>query len=77
MPQGRPYSLGHTSDDMTASNRISEVSSASRARDRRYDQAAVADRDVAEPSPAVKPVAAFAPVTRDGNGSLMSGRGLY
>jgi rare lipoprotein A len=77
MPQGRPYSLGHTSDDMTASNRISEVSSASRARDRRYDQAAVADRDVAESSPAVKPVAAFAPAARDSSGSLMSARGLY
>lgn len=78
MPQGRPYSLGHTSDDMTASNRMSEVSASARVRDRRYSQAvASANSDAAEPGPSVRPVAAFAPPSRDGNVSLMSARGLY
>jgi rare lipoprotein A len=77
MPQGRPYSLGHTAEDMTASNRISEVSS--RIRDRRSNQAvaAASSEDEEQPAPSVKPVAAYAPASRDGISNLMSARGLY
>lgn len=77
MPQGRPYSLGHTAEDTTASNRMSEVSASSRVR--RYSQtvAAATSEDEAEPAPSVKPVAAYAPVSRDGSANLMSARGLY
>jgi rare lipoprotein A len=77
LPQGRPYTLGHTAEDMTGSNRMSEVSS--RVRDRRYNQtvASASSEDAAEAAPSVRPVAAYAPTSRDGSASLMSARGLY
>jgi rare lipoprotein A len=80
LPQGRPYSLGNTAEDVSASNRMSEVSASSRVRGRRLTPAVVAESsedEPAEPAPSAKPVAAYAPASRDGSSSLMSARGLY
>jgi rare lipoprotein A len=79
LPAGRPYTLGNTPEDLTGAG-VSEVSASrsTRAGGRRFEPRAVAaDDDAVETVPAVRPVAGYAPVTRDGSASLMSGRGLY
>lgn len=77
LPSGRPYTLGHTQEDFAAAG-ASDVSASrsARAGGRRFEpsRATSADDDIA---PAMRPVAGYAPVNRDGSVSLMSGRGLY
>lgn len=79
MPAGRPYTLGHTSDDMAAgSSEVSASSRHARAGGRRFERSAPAEAEMAEEIPAAtRPVAAYAPAARDNSISLMSGRGLY
>lgn len=77
LPSGRPYTLGHTVDDMTAgSSEVSASARATRPAGRRFERSAPDNAEVAEDTPAMaRPVAAYAP--RDNTMNLMSGRGLY
>jgi len=74
LPSGRPYTLGHTTADVSAGS--SEVSASARYSGRRFARSAPVETEEADEAPAsVQPVAAYAP---RGNGeNLMSGRGLY
>jgi len=78
MPAGRPYSLGHTREDVAAAG-ASEVSASRAQRGRRIERTIQTEIDeVAEDtSAAQKPVASFASAPRNSNVNLMSGRGLY
>jgi rare lipoprotein A len=77
LPSGRPYTLGHTADDVTAgSSEVSASARTTRPGGRRFERSPPDNAEVAEETPAVaRPVAAYAP--RDNTMSLMSGRGLY
>jgi len=82
MPEGRPYSLGHTSQDLASINATSEMSASSRARpssrDRDVDNArAVSYEYDARYAPGVRPVSAYAPVDPRGPSEVLNGRGLY
>ena len=78
LPSGRPYTLGHTPDDAAAGSSEVSASRNMRAGGRRFDRPAPAETAVADSAPAMtRPVAAYAPATRDNSLSLMSGRGLY
>lgn len=77
LPAGRPYTLGHTADDMAAGSSEVSASSRMRAGGRRFERSAPDNAEVAaDEAPAMRPVAAYAPV-RDNGSNLMSGRGLY
>jgi rare lipoprotein A len=80
MPEGRPYSLGSTSADMTSINATSEMSASSRARSsgRVLDnpRAVSYDDDDRSSAPSA-PAAAFAPIDPQGPSEILSGRGLY
>ena len=80
LPAGRPYTLGNTQDDFAAAG-ASEVSASRAARPggRRFERNAPAEvEEVADEAPArTRPVAAYAPASRDDSRNLMSGRGLY
>ncbi len=78
LPAGRPYTLGHTADDMAAgSSEVSASARNARPGGRRFERRVPDDAEVAEEAPAMTQpaVAAYAP--RDNSISLMSGRGLY
>lgn len=78
LPSGRPYTLGHTTDDMTAgSSEVSASARATRPGGRRFERSAPDNAEVAaeDASAMARPVAAYAP--RDNTMNLMSGRGLY
>jgi rare lipoprotein A len=80
MPDGRPYSLGNTSQDLASINATSEMSASSRARPagRAIENArAVSYENDARYAPAIRPVSAYAPVDPRGPSELLSGRGLY
>lgn len=80
MPEGRPYSLGNTSQDLASINATSEMSASSRARPagRAIENArAVSYESDARYAPAIRPVSAYAPVDPRGPSELLSGRGLY
>ena len=80
MPEGRPYSLGNTSQDLASINATSEMSASSRARPDgrvRENPRAVSYENDARYAPAVRPVSAYAPVDPRGPSELLTGRGLY
>jgi len=80
MPQGRPYTLGHTSADSTSINATSEMSSSSRARSvgRILDNPrAVSYEDDDRYAGGLRPVSAYAPIDPHGPSELLSARGLY
>lgn len=80
MPEGRPYSLGNTSQDLASINATSEMSASSRSRPagRAIENArAVSYEGDARYAPAIRPVSAYAPVDPRGPSELLSGRGLY
>ncbi|MDP1584921.1 MAG: septal ring lytic transglycosylase RlpA family protein [Bradyrhizobium sp.] len=80
MPEGRPYSLGNTSQDLASINATSEMSASSRTRPagRPIENArAVSYESDARYAPAIRPVSAYAPVDPRGPSELLSGRGLY
>ncbi|MDQ8730040.1 septal ring lytic transglycosylase RlpA family protein [Bradyrhizobium sp. LHD-71] len=71
LPEGRPYTLGHTSADVASLGATSAMSAS-----RRHQAGArMAERD--EPMPATRPVSAYAPVRNSFAADPMSGRGLY
>lgn len=80
-PEGRPYTLGHTSMDVASINATSEMSASSRARP--HPQPSDNPRAVSYNTSGdyaarnVSPVTAYAPVDRRGPSELLSGRGLY
>jgi rare lipoprotein A len=75
IPEGRPYTLGHTSADVASIGATSAMSSTRRAQTAAVNEA-YARTDAAhpmnEPAPVTRPVSAYAPVQ-----SGFSGRGLY
>jgi rare lipoprotein A len=76
LPEGRPYSLGHTSADVAS---VGATSSLSASRRPQAAPRAVADYDGGERMPSARPVAAYAPVRAGFTSDTMSssGRGLY
>jgi rare lipoprotein A len=79
MPQGRPYSLGNTSQDMASINATSEMSASARLRPGQpapENPRAVAYDDGSDAAPA-RPVSAYAPADQRAPTELLSGRGIY
>jgi rare lipoprotein A len=72
LPEGRPYTLGHTSADV-ASIGATSVMSASRRRAAPH----MADDDSREAMASPRPVSAYAPVHDGFAAGTLSGRGLY
>jgi rare lipoprotein A len=80
VPQGRPYTLGNTSQDMASINATSEMSASGRVRPGRSapeNPRAVAYEDDASDSGQTRPVTAYAPVDQRAPVELLSGRGIY
>jgi rare lipoprotein A len=80
MPEGRPYSLGNTSQDLASINATSEMSASSRARPAGRaieNPRAVSYENDARYAPGTRPVSAYAPVDPRGPSELLTGRGLY
>jgi rare lipoprotein A len=80
MPEGRPYSLGNTSQDLASVNATSEMSASSRARPAGRaieNPRTVSYENDARYAPGVRPVSAYAPVDPRGPSELLTGRGLY
>jgi rare lipoprotein A len=77
LPAGRPYTLGHTADDVASgSSEVSASARSTRPGGRRFERSVPDDAQIAEDAPGTtRPVAAYAP--RDTGVSLMSARGLY
>ena len=77
LPSSRPYTLGHTADDVaTGSSEVSASARKPKYGGRRFEQSAPVEADAADDVPVTaQPVTAYAP--RDTGASLMSGRGLY
>ena len=80
MPQGRPYTLGNTSQDMASINATSEMSASGRMRSGRRapenPRAVSYEADGGDASQ-TRPVAAYAPVDQRAPSELLSGRGIY
>ena len=80
-PDGRPYTLGHTSMDVASINATSEMSASGRARShpqRRDNPRAVSyDADGNDVANDVRPVASYGSIDPHGPSELLSGRGLY
>jgi rare lipoprotein A len=81
MPDGRPYTLGHTSMDADSINATSEMSASGRVRPhpqmRDKLRAVSYDASNDDATGDVRPVAAYAPIDPRGPSELLSGRGLY
>jgi rare lipoprotein A len=80
MPEGRPYSLGHTSADMASMSATSEMSASSRGRSRARvpeNPHAVSYEEDNRYLPDPGPVSAYAPLDPRGPSELLAGRGLY
>jgi len=80
MPEGRPYSLGNTSQDLASINATSEMSASSRPRSAGRaieNPRAVSYENDGRYAPAVRPATAYAPVDPHGPRELLTGRGLY
>jgi rare lipoprotein A len=80
MPEGRPYSLGHTGSDQASINATSEMSASARSRpgSRIVDNPhAVAYENDPRYAAELRPVSAYAPVDPDGPSEVLAGRGLY
>lgn len=75
IPEGRPYTLGHTSADVASIGATSSMSAS------RRPQAVAANSRAGyvsnETLPAIRPVSAYAPVQRGFPADPISGRGLY
>jgi rare lipoprotein A len=80
VPEGRPYSLGNTSADLTSINATSEISASARrhagGRTLQNPHAVSYENDDLYAS-AVHPVSAYAPIDPRGPSELLTGRGLY
>jgi rare lipoprotein A len=79
VPEGRPYTLGHTSADVASINATSSMSAQRRSQTvaaNSYPRAA-AHYETGETAPGVRPVSAYAPVQRSFAADPISGRGLY
>jgi len=80
MPEGRPYSLGHTSTDLASTAATSEMSASSRRRSAGRvleNRHAVSYEDDDRYAPDVGPLPAYAPINPRGPSELLAGRGLY
>ena len=80
MPQGRPYTLGNTSQDTASINATSEMSASGRIRTARRvpeNPRAVAYEDDGSQTSQAGPVAAYAPPEQRTPVELLSGRGIY
>ena len=80
MPEGRPYSLGNTSQDLASISATSEMSASSRPRPAGRaieNPRAVSYENDARYAADFRPARAYAPVDPRGPSELLSGRGLY
>ena len=80
MPEGRPYSLGNTSQDLASINATSEMSASSRTRPGARaieNPRTVSYENDARYAPGIRPASAYAPVDPRGPRELLTGRGLY
>jgi rare lipoprotein A len=80
MPEGRPYSLGHTSTDLASTAATSEMSASSRRRSAGRvleNPHAVSYEGDDRYAPDVGPLSAYAPVDPRGPSELLAARGLY
>lgn len=84
LPEGRPYTLGHTAGDVASINATSEMSasrsarSAGRSLDNPRAVSYAVDRADLPPPAAQRPTTAYAPAPQqDGITHLLTGRGLY
>jgi len=78
MPEGRPYSLGNTSQDLASINATSDMSASRRRRGPILgDQRPVPDETDDRYAPSLRPSVAYAPVDPRGPSEILSGRGLY
>jgi rare lipoprotein A len=80
IPEGRPYSLGNTSADLTSINATSEMSASARSRSGGRvleNSRAVSYKDDDRSAPDVRPISAYAPIDPRGPSELLAGRGLY
>ncbi|MDP1868685.1 MAG: septal ring lytic transglycosylase RlpA family protein [Bradyrhizobium sp.] len=80
MPEGRPYSLGNTSQDLASINATSEMSASSRTRPGARaieNPRTVSYENDARYAPGIPPASAYAPVDPRGPRELLTGRGLY
>jgi rare lipoprotein A len=72
LPEGRPYTLGHTSADVASTGATSAVSAS-----RRRAAPSIADNDAGEAMPSPRPVSAYAPVRAGFAADTLTARGLY
>ena len=80
MPEGRPYSLGNTSQDLASINATSEISASSRTRPGARaieNPRTVSYENDTRYAPGIRPASAYAPVDPRGPRELLTGRGLY
>jgi rare lipoprotein A len=81
IPDGRPYTLGHTSTDADSINATSEMSASGRVRSHSQlshnSRAASSSAGGNEVTGDVRPVAAYAPIDPRGPSEPLLGRGLY
>jgi rare lipoprotein A len=77
LPEGRPYTLGHTSADVASINATTSMSASRRPQtvlaNSTYPRAAADYQD----APLTRPVSAYAPARGDFTTGAVSGRGLY
>lgn len=78
-PNGRPYTLGHTSMDVASINATSEMSASGRVRSHPQvrDNPRAVSYASGDDGAESRPVSAYAPVDPRGPSELLSGRGLY
>src|ERR1700737_1652434 len=78
VPDGRPYNLGNSSEDLASINATSQSAASARSRGRVLDNPrAVTYENDERYEQGVSPVSAYAPIDPRGPSELLSGRGLY
>ena len=80
MPEGRPYTLGNTSQDMASINATSEMSASGRIRSGQRapdNPRAVSYDEDGSQVPKTRPVTSYAPVDQPAPVELLSGHGIY
>jgi rare lipoprotein A len=78
MPEGRPYSLGNTSQDLASINATSDMSASRRSRGQVLENPRSVSYEADDRyAPSLRPSAAYAPVDPHGPSEILLGRGLY
>jgi rare lipoprotein A len=77
IPEGRPYTLGHTGADVASIGATSAISASRRQTVAANAARPVADYESGQALPATRPASAYAPVRNSFAADPLSGRGLY